>query len=118
MEPVSNNVLRAWTFWIRASLREECREYLDRTKLPELSAAPGCQRAAALFRDLGDGTAEVVVVSVWDSMQSIRAFAGEDHRKPTIAPSDNAKLFDREPVVRHYSMVQRSAIDLLPPEWR
>lgn len=83
MEPVMNNILRAWTFWIRTPLREECREYLERTKLKELAAAPGSQRAAALFRDLGDGTTEVVVVSVWDSVQSIRAFVGDDYLKPT-----------------------------------
>ena len=113
-----SNILRAWTFWIRTPLREECREYMDGTKLPELSAAPGNQRAAALFRDLGDGTTEVVVVSVWDSMQSIRAFVGDDPLQPTIDPSDQAKLFDREPNVRHYAMSDRSAIALLPPGWR
>lgn len=118
MEPVMNNILRAWTFWIRTPLREECREYLERTKLKELAAAPGSQRAAALFRDLGDGTTEVVVVSVWDSVQSIRAFVGDDYLKPTIDPNDHQKLFDREPTVRHYAISDRSAIALLPPEWR
>ncbi len=115
---MSKNILRAWTFWIHANLREECREYLERTKLKELSEAPGCQRAAALFRDLGDGTTEVVVVSVWDSVDKIRAFVGDDYMKPTIDPNDQRKLFDREPSVRHYAMSERSALDLMPAEWR
>ncbi len=116
--PAMDNILRAWTFWIHAHLHEECREYLESTKLKELSATPGCQRAAALFRDLSDGTTEVVVVSVWDSMESIRAFAGDEPLKPTIDPKDREKLFDREPTVRHYAMSDQSAIALLPAEWR
>lgn len=115
---MNNDILRAWTFWIRTPLREECRVHLESTKLIELRNTPGNQRAAALFRDLGDGTTEVVVVSVWDSMQSIRDFTGNEHLKPTIDPEDHAKLFDREPSVRHYALSDRSALALLPPEWR
>ena len=115
---MDSNILRAWTFWIRTHLREECREYLEGTKLIELRETPGCQRAAALFRDLSDGTVEVVVVSVWDSMASIHAFAGGEPLKPSIDPKDREKLFDREPTVRHYAMSDQSAIALLPPAWR
>lgn len=120
MKPAhNNNILRAWTFWIRAALREECREHLERTKLKELAAVPGNQGATALFRDLEDGTTEVVVVSMWDSMDSIRAFVGSDNlMKPTIDPNDRAKLFDREPTVRHYVMSDPSAMALVPPAWR
>lgn len=92
-----DNILRTWTFWIRTPLREECRAHLEQGKLKEMRAAPGNQRAAALFRDRGDGTTVVVVMSIWDSMASIRAFAGEDHDQPSIDAADRPKLFDREP---------------------
>ncbi|VTU14231.1 hypothetical protein SRS16CHR_00989 [Variovorax sp. SRS16] len=113
-----SSILRAWTFWILTPLREECREYLERTKLTEYRAVPGCQRAAALFRDLGDGSTEVSVVSVWHSMAHIRAHVGDDVLKSTIDPADRGKLLDREPTVRHYDATDRSTIGLMPSEWR
>lgn len=113
-----NTILRAWTFWILTSLREECREYLERTKLSEYRALAGCQRAVALFRDLGDGSTEVSVVSVWNSMEHIRALVGDDILKSTIDPADHKKLLDREPIVRHYAATDRSAIGMMPSEWR
>ncbi|MDB5829069.1 MAG: hypothetical protein JWQ73_3289 [Variovorax sp.] len=116
--PSKSNVLREWTFWIRTGLHDECRVYLELTKLKELRAQPGCQRAAALFRDLGDGSTEVAVVSAWDSMASVRAFAGAEPLRPTIAPGDRKKLIDREPTVRHYLATDRSAIGIVAPERR
>lgn len=110
------NILREWTFWIRTELHEECRAHLELTKLKELRAQPGCQRALALFRDLGDGSSQVAVVSAWDSMESIHAFVGVDMLRPTIAPADRAKLIDREPVVRHYLATDLSAIGIMPSD--
>ena len=106
-------ILRTWTFWIHTVLREECRLHLEATKLPELRSQPGNRRAAAVFRDRGDGTTEVVVMSIWDSMASIEAFAGNAPLKPTIDPNDRPKLFDHEPQVRHYPM---RSLDDLPAE--
>lgn len=101
-------ILRAWTFWILTPLREECREHLERTKLREYRAVSGCQRAVALFRDLGDGSTEVNFVSVWNSMEDIREHVGDDLRRSTIDPADRQKLLDREPTVRHYKVTSSS----------
>lgn len=113
-----NTILRAWTFWILTPLREECNDHLERSKLKEYRSVEGCQRAVALFRDLGDGSTEVAFVSVWNSMAHIRAHVGEDLQKSTIDPADRQKLLDREPTVRHYEMNVPSAIGAMPPEWR
>ncbi len=113
-----DKIFRAWTFWIRTALREECRHYLDTVKLKEMNAAPGNERAAALFRDLGDGTTEVAVVSVWESMDAIRGYVGTEPLQPSIDAEDRKKLFDREPIVRHYAMSDQSALMLMPKEWR
>ena len=116
--PVQDKILRTWTFWIRTELREECRLHLEATKLKEMNAAPGNERAAALFRDLGDGTTEVAVVSVWESMEAIRRYVGTEPLQPSIDAEDRKKLFDREPIVRHYAMTDQSTFPLMPPEWR
>lgn len=113
-----DKILRTWTFWIRTDLRDECKAHLETTKLQEMRSAPGNDRAAALFRDRNDGTTVVVVMSIWDSMDSIRAFAGDDLEQPSVDPADLAKIFDRDRKVGHYSMSDASVRALLPPEWR
>lgn len=88
--------------------------HLEATKLPELRSKHGNRRAAAVFRDLEDGTTQVVVMSVWDSMACIEAFAGKATLTPSIDPSDRPKLFDHEPQVRHYTM---RSLDDVPAEF-
>lgn len=113
-----NAILRTWTFWVRTAVEQECREYLETVKLEQMRSSPGNHRAAALFRDRQDGTTVVVVMSVWDSMDSVRAFSGDDQEAPSIDPSDRGKIFDLEPKVCHYAMSDIVALALIPPEWR
>jgi hypothetical protein len=102
-------VLRAWTFWIHAFRQEECREDMERMVFGRMRQASGNQHANALFRDAGDGTVEVIVLSVWDSIEHVKAFAGPDYLQPMIPPSHLGRVFDREPSVHHFAMTD------LPP---
>lgn len=112
-------ILRTYGFWIVSALREECREFLEKNTLKELIESPGNLRSTALFRDLADGTTEVTILALWDSMESVQAFHGKgDLRKPRIDPSVNPKLYDREPYVRHYALSDPGAQAILPPDWR
>src|ERR1700712_3694977 len=98
-------ILRTYGFWVLSSLRDECREFLEATTLKELIETPGNLRSVALFRDQEDGTVEVVIMALWDSMESVMAFHGKkDLRKPRIDPTVQSKLFDREPYVRQYTL--------------
>ncbi|MGJ7542300.1 hypothetical protein [Variovorax sp. LT1R16] len=112
-----DKILRTWTFWIRSDLRVECEEHLEATKLQEMRGAAGNLRAAALFRERNDGTTIVVVMSIWDSMESICAFAGGDPAQPSIDAADLAKIFDSDQKVGHYPMSD-CVRTLLPPEWQ
>jgi hypothetical protein len=44
------------------------------------------------------------VVAFWDSIEAIRAFAGDDHGKAVYYPEDDAYLLSREPKVEHYEV--------------
>ena len=61
--------------------------------LKRMRSAPGNQRASSLFNNAGDGTVEVVVLSVWNSMEDIKAFAGPNYLQPTIPPSHVGRVF-------------------------
>lgn len=99
-----NQILRTWTFWIHAALEDECRTDVEQLILARMRLAPGNRRASVLFNDARDGTLEVVVLSLWDSLEHIKAFAGPNYLQPTISPSHLEKVFDREPTVHHYAM--------------
>jgi len=115
----TEKILRTYGFWIRSSLRDECREFLEATTLKELIESPGNLRSAALFRDQADGTVEVVILALWDSMESVKRFLGQqDLRQPRIEPSVDAKILDREPYVRQYVLSDPDALALIPPSWR
>jgi heme-degrading monooxygenase HmoA len=60
------------------------------------------------IRDLGDGRTEVLTLSWWDSLDSIRGFAGDDIDVAVYYPEDEDYLIDRELTVSHYEVSSRS----------
>jgi len=107
-----SQILRTWTFWIHVAVEEECRNDVEQEVLTRMRLAPGNRRASVLFKDPRDGTLEVVVLSVWDSLEHIKAYAGPNYLQPTIPPSHLGKVFDKEPAVHHYRMNE------IPPSLR
>jgi heme-degrading monooxygenase HmoA len=65
---------------------------------------PGNQDAQMWTRDLGDGTTEVVTVSWWEDLDSIRGFAGDDFEAAVFYPEDDDFLVDRETRVAHFDV--------------
>ena len=57
-----------------------------------------------LQRDDGDRS-EIVTFSLWDSRDSIRAFAGDDIDQAVFYPEDDHFLLERDLTVRHYDVV-------------
>lgn len=107
-----SQILRTWTFWIHAAIKEECHNDVERMILTRMRLAPGNRRASVLFNDARDGTFEVVVLSVWDSLAHIQTYVGPNYLQPTIPPSHLGKVFDKEPAVHHYAMNE------IPPSLR
>ena len=79
-------------------------EYIINTGMAEYRATPGNQGAWMLRRDDGDRS-EIVTFSLWDSRDSIRAFAGEDIDQAVFYPEDDRFLIERDLAVRHYDVV-------------
>jgi heme-degrading monooxygenase HmoA len=93
--------------WSARTTREGALRYADhfrRVVLPELAAIAGYRGARLLEREL-DGGIEVVVVTLWHSLDAIRAFAGDD-LEHAVVHHEVAPLFteyDRR--VRHFGVV-------------
>ena len=100
------NIVRVWRGVIRTEDRDEYVDYVERTGIEEYRALPGNKDAWTLTRELADGLTEILTVSRWDSVDSIRAFAGDDVDRAVYYPEDDRFLVERDDTVRHY--VQRS----------
>jgi heme-degrading monooxygenase HmoA len=95
-------VVRVWKGYGTAEgVDRYCREHFSKTVLPQLQALSGFLAANALVRSLGYET-EVVVATVWDSIDAVIAFAGDDFEKAVVEPivHDLLERFDEE--VTHF----------------
>ena len=58
-----------------------------------------------MLRRISDDRAEFLLVTLWDSMEAVRAFAGTDERVAVFYPEDDAFLVDRERHADHFDVL-------------
>ena len=88
---------------------EAFRAYLLRTGVPDYKATPG-NRGVYVLQRLEGPHAHFLLISLWDSLEAIRAFAGDDVEKARYYPEDAAYLVEMESTVTHYEVL------VSPPE--
>jgi heme-degrading monooxygenase HmoA len=74
--------------------------------IPDYRSVPGNQGAYALRRIEGD-RAHFLMVTFWDSVEAIRAFAGNDINHAKYYDFDKEFLVELEPFSTHYEMYDR-----------
>lgn len=72
--------------------------------LPSLAAIDGYQGAYVLRRESGDGV-EFVTLTLFDSMDAVRAFAGSEPERPVIEPAAERLLMHVGERVDHLEVV-------------
>ncbi len=98
-------IARIWRGETPAVKADSYVRYLDRTGLADYRATPG-NRGVFVLRDVHGATAEFLLLTLWDSWEAIRAFAGPDPEKARYYPEDDEYLLEREPRVRHYEVLR------------
>ena len=96
-------IARVWRGATRAGDAEAYLEYLNRTGHAEYRRVPGHRRTITLRRIAGE-RAEFVVLSFWESLEAIRAFAGSDIESAVFYPEDDRYLVAREDRVAHFEV--------------
>ena len=84
-------------------------EYLHETGLADFRRTEG-NRGALALRKIEGNRAEFVILSLWDSEEAIRRFAGEDISKAVFYPEDERFLIERDNDVSHYEVLFDSAL--------
>ena len=96
-------IARIWRGATRARDGDQYLEYLHRTGVPDYRATPGNRGVYVLRREVDDRT-EFTLVTLWDSMEAIRAFAGEDPERARYYPEDDRFLLEKVPTVEHHEV--------------
>ena len=97
-------IARTWHGATKAQDADAYLEYLERTGLAEYRKTPGNRGVLGLRRIVGD-RAEFLLLSLWDSKDAVRAFAGDDIEKAVFYPEDERFLIGRDEHVSHYEVV-------------
>ena len=97
-------IARIWDGVTAAKDGEAYAEYVRGTGVTALAATEGNQGVYLLRRTEGD-RAHFRVLSLWDSMDGIRKFAGPEPQKARYYPEDERYLVALDPHVSHYEVV-------------
>jgi heme-degrading monooxygenase HmoA len=100
-------IARIWRGWVSTERAAAYVDYVTGTGIAEYRDTAGNLGAQMLTRDLGDGRTEVVTLSWWESLDSIRGFAGDDISLAVFYPEDDDYLVDRETTVTHFEVASR-----------
>jgi heme-degrading monooxygenase HmoA len=96
-------IARIWTGAVRSKDGDAYAEYMRSTGLAGYQGTPGNRGAWMLRRDVDDRT-EFVMFTLWDSLEAVKAFAGEDYEAAVYYSEDERYLIARDLRVKHYEV--------------
>lgn len=96
-------IARIWKGVVRREDGDAYAAYILDTGLAGYAGTPGNQGAWMLRRDDG-ARSEFVTFTLWDSLDAIRAFAGDDVETAVYYPDDDRYLIERDRRVAHYEV--------------
>lgn len=98
-------IARMWRAWTGSWDSDAYAGYLLRTAVRQLQEAPENLATYLLRRADGDRT-EFALLSLWDSMDAVRALAGEDVERVELRPEDVHFLVWHNTAVVHYEIAE------------
>jgi heme-degrading monooxygenase HmoA len=100
-------IARTWRGATRAEDADAYLRYLHETGFAGYRETAGNLGALGLRR-IVDGRAEFLLVSLWESVDAIRSFAGDDVERAVFFPEDDRFLIERDDRVEHFEVVHQA----------
>jgi antibiotic biosynthesis monooxygenase (ABM) superfamily enzyme len=97
-------IARLWHGWTAPENADAYEEFLRTKMLPSIHRLPGYLGADLLRREDGDEVA-FVTITRFESLESVRAFAGEDYEQAVVEPEARALLSRFDERSEHYEVV-------------
>jgi len=96
-------IARIWRASATAEGADRYREHFTGTVLPELARCDGFVDAS-LLEKAGIERTDLQVITRWESLAKIQAFAGDDVTVAVVEPAAQAALIDYDRTVDHYTI--------------
>ena len=103
-------IARTWHGRVPAAEADAYHDYLRRTGLPDYQGTPGNRGVLVQLRIEGD-VAHFTLTSFWESVDAIKAFAGDSYEIARYYPEDDDYLLEREPFVTHAEVLMLEVDD-------
>jgi heme-degrading monooxygenase HmoA len=97
-------VIRIWEGVTPADKVDGYLEHLEGQGLKQIAATDG-NRGMYLGRRIVEDRAEWILVTAWDSMEAVEAFAGPEPEKAVYQAEDKDFLLELTPFAKHYEVV-------------
>ena len=88
-------IVRLWHGRTNISKADEYAEFMKERAAPDYGSIDGLKKLYFLRRIDGDA-AHFLLVTLWDSMESVKKFAGEHPEKAKYYPEDDSFLLEKE----------------------
>jgi heme-degrading monooxygenase HmoA len=97
-------IARIWHGWTTPGNADAYETLLRQEILPGISRIDGA-RGAYVLRDPLTDEVEFVTITLWDSLDAVRAFAGDDYEVAVVPPAARELLARFDERSRHYETV-------------
>jgi heme-degrading monooxygenase HmoA len=97
-------IARVWTGTTAANDAATYVSHLKRHVIPELRSIEG-HRGAYVMHRVDPAGVTFVVMTLWDSIESIRRFAGDDVESAVVTPEAKAVLTSYDRRATHFEVV-------------
>ena len=101
-------IARIWRGAVRTEDADDYAQYIRDTGFAEYARTEGNRGAWMLRRDEG-GETEFMTLSMWESREAIKAFAGEDIEAAVLYAEDERYLIGGESSITHYEVIDAIA---------
>lgn len=101
---------RVWRGWTTSANADAYESLLNEEVFPGIAAkaVPGYRGIRLLRRTLEADEVEFMTIMTFDSMASVRAFAGEDYQTAYVPDAARRVLLRFDPTSRHYELLSSS----------
>jgi heme-degrading monooxygenase HmoA len=103
-------ISRQWRGLARRESAAHYIEHLETETFPSIAKLAGFVDASILKRNVPRGV-EFLIVTRWRTLDSIRAFAGNDVETAVVPDKVQAMMLEYDRVVRHYEIVDAAHVD-------
>ena len=103
-------ISRLWRGWTTFDNADAYEELLRTRILSGIHRVDGYKGAYLLRRDIEDGV-EFATLTLWESMDAVRAFAGEEYEVAVVPPEARELLSKFDQTSKHYETIIEPLIE-------